>query len=58
MKVLGIDAGEALAMPGVVAVMTAADVPGERHQGHIIHDWPAMIAVGGSDSPRSKEVAR
>ncbi len=45
-KVLGIDASEALAMPGVVAVMTAADVPGERLQGHIIHDWPAMIAVG------------
>ena len=26
--------------------MTAADVPGERFQGHIVHDWPAMIAVG------------
>ncbi|BDU78762.1 selenium-dependent xanthine dehydrogenase [Mesoterricola sediminis] len=45
-KVLGIDASEALAMPGVVKVITAADVPGDRHQGHIIHDWPAMIAVG------------
>ena len=45
-KVLGIDATEALAMPGVKAVLTAADVPGERHQGHIIHDWPAMIAIG------------
>jgi selenium-dependent xanthine dehydrogenase len=44
--VKGIDASEALAMPGVHAVMTAADVPGERHQGHIIHDWPALIAVG------------
>jgi len=44
--VKGIDATEALAMPGVKAVLTAADVPGERHQGHIIHDWPAMIAVG------------
>jgi selenium-dependent xanthine dehydrogenase len=45
-KVLGIDATEALAMPGVRCVLTAADVPGERHQGHIIHDWPAMIAIG------------
>ena len=45
-KVLGIDATEALAMPGVVAVMTAADVPGERFQGHVVPDWPAMIAVG------------
>ena len=44
--VKGIDATEALAMPGVKAVLTAADVPGERLQGHIIHDWPAMIAVG------------
>jgi len=30
----------------VVLVITAADVPGERFQGHIVHDWPAMIAVG------------
>ena len=44
--VLGIDTTEALAMPGVKAILTAADVPGERHQGHIIHDWPAMIAIG------------
>ena len=45
-KVLRIDASEALAMPGVKAVLTAADVPGDRFQGHIIKDWPAMIAVG------------
>ena len=45
-KVLGIDATAALALPGVRTVLTAADVPGERHQGHIIHDWPTMIAVG------------
>jgi selenium-dependent xanthine dehydrogenase len=45
-KVLGLDASAALALPGVKVVLTAADVPGERHQGHIIHDWPAMIAVG------------
>lgn len=44
--VKGIDASEALAMPGVKAVLTAADVPGERLQGHIVPDWPAMIAVG------------
>ena len=45
-KVLGIDTSEASAMPGVKRILTAADVPGERHQGHIIHDWPAMIALG------------
>jgi selenium-dependent xanthine dehydrogenase len=44
--VRGLDASGALAMPGVRGVLTAADVPGERLQGHIIHDWPAMIAVG------------
>jgi len=44
--VKAIDTAEARAMPGVVLVITAADVPGERFQGHIVHDWPAMIAVG------------
>jgi selenium-dependent xanthine dehydrogenase len=45
-RVLAIDTAEAAAQPGVVRVLTAADVPGERFQGHIVHDWPAMIAVG------------
>ena len=45
-KVLGIDTAQARAMPGVKLILTAEDVPGERHQGHIIHDWPAMIAIG------------
>jgi selenium-dependent xanthine dehydrogenase len=44
--VKALDTRAAKAMPGVAAVLTAADVPGERLQGHIIHDWPAMIAVG------------
>ena len=41
-----IDTAAAKAMPGVAVVLTARDVPGERLQGHIIHDWPAMIAEG------------
>ncbi|WP_346354360.1 selenium-dependent xanthine dehydrogenase [Azotosporobacter soli] len=41
-----IDASEAKKQPGVAVVLTAKDVPGERFQGHIIHDWPAMIAEG------------
>jgi selenium-dependent xanthine dehydrogenase len=45
-KVLAIDTAEARAMPGVALVITAGDVPGDRFQGHIVHDWPAMIAVG------------
>lgn len=44
--VKAIDTRPAQALPGVVLVLTARDVPGERFQGHIIHDWPAMIAVG------------
>jgi len=44
--VRAIDIAQARAMPGVVLVITAKDVPGERFQGHIVHDWPAMIAVG------------
>ena len=45
-RVLAIDTAAARALPGVECVLTAADVPGERFQGHIVHDWPAMIAVG------------
>jgi len=44
--VKAIDTRPAQALPGVVLALTARDVPGERFQGHIIHDWPAMIAVG------------
>ncbi|MEG6615960.1 selenium-dependent xanthine dehydrogenase [Peptococcaceae bacterium 1198_IL3148] len=41
-----IDISKAKAYPGVEAVLLAKDVPGERHLGHIIHDWPVMIAEG------------
>lgn len=41
-----IDTSEAKKHPGVVAVLTAEDIPGERYQGHIKHDWPVMIAAG------------
>ena len=45
-KVLSIDTSKALALPGVAAVATAADVPGERWYGLIIKDWPGFVAVG------------
>lgn len=45
-KVLSIDYTKALEMPGVVAVYTAKDIPGERYIGHLAHDWPGMIAEG------------
>jgi xanthine dehydrogenase molybdenum-binding subunit len=41
-----IDVRRAAAYPGVVAVVTAADVPGERYQGLIRADWPAFVAEG------------
>jgi len=44
--VRSIDAGAAEALPGVIRVLTAADVPGRRYVGLIRQDWPLMIAVG------------
>ncbi|MGB5817635.1 MAG: 2Fe-2S iron-sulfur cluster-binding protein, partial [Thermoanaerobaculia bacterium] len=45
-RVLGIDVSPATAHPGVVAVATAEDVPGERWNGLIRPDWPGFVAVG------------
>ena len=45
-RVLSIDASEALAMPGVLGVLTAADVPHNK-VGHLQQDWDVMISVGG-----------
>ena len=44
-RVLNIDASEALALPGVLAVLTAEDVP-HNNVGHIQQDWDVMIAKG------------
>jgi len=44
--VLSIDAGEALKLPGVHRVITAADVPGDAYVGLIEQDWPVLVAVG------------
>ena len=41
-----IDVRRAVAMPGVVAIVTAADVPGRRAQGLIVADWPPFVAEG------------
>ncbi|WP_265457241.1 selenium-dependent xanthine dehydrogenase [Enterococcus sp. HY326] len=47
-KVLAIDTKQALAHPDCVAVLTAADVPGNNKIGHLefISDWDVMIPVG------------
>ena len=41
-----IDVAAARALPGVEVVLTAKDVPGERLLGHVVYDWPVMIAEG------------
>ncbi len=45
-KVVRIDVSKALAHPGVAAVATAGDVPGERWYGLIKNDWPGFVAEG------------
>lgn len=37
---------KALALPGVVRVITADDIPGDHKVGHLKRDWDALIAVG------------
>ncbi len=44
--VLSIDPAPALAMTGVIAVYTAADIPGVQRVGIIHKDWPIMIGEG------------
>ena len=46
-RVLSIDTSKAKAMPGVVDVLTAEDIPGENKIGHIKHDQYTLIPVGG-----------
>ncbi|MBA2283040.1 MAG: molybdopterin-dependent oxidoreductase [Actinomycetota bacterium] len=48
--VLAIDTTPAEAVPGVVRVFTAADVPGALRIGIIYEDWPVFIPVGGRTS--------
>ena len=44
-RVVKIDAEKARAMPGVLAVLTAADVP-VNAVGHLLYDWDVMTAEG------------
>jgi xanthine dehydrogenase molybdenum-binding subunit len=40
-----LDVSRARALPGVAAVLTADDVPGENKHGLVIFDWPSLIEV-------------
>ena len=44
---LSVDVSESLALDGVIAVMTAEDLPGAKKVGHIKKDWDVIIPVGG-----------
>jgi xanthine dehydrogenase molybdenum-binding subunit len=41
-----LDISKARALPGVVAVLTAEDIPAEKNHGLVIFDWPVMVGVG------------
>jgi len=45
-RIISIDVTEAMKIAGVVRVVTAADIPGDRYTGLIVSDWPLMIAPG------------
>ena len=44
--IIRIDTSAATASPGVIAVFTAADVPGAQYVGIIYKDWPVFIGEG------------
>ncbi len=41
-----LDVSKARALPGVVSVLTAKDIPGERNHGLVVYDWPVMVGLG------------
>ena len=41
-RLLKVDVSKARQRPGVVAVLTADDIPGEKNHGLVIKDWPVL----------------
>jgi selenium-dependent xanthine dehydrogenase len=41
-----LDVSRARLLPGVAAVLTAGDIPGEHYHGLVIPDWPTLVGVG------------
>jgi xanthine dehydrogenase molybdenum-binding subunit len=41
-----LDISKAQQLPGVAAVLTAQDIPGERNHGLVVYDWPVMVGIG------------
>jgi aldehyde oxidoreductase len=49
-EVVRIDTARAAGLPGVVRVLTAADVPGTLRVGLLERDWPVFVPEGGRTS--------
>jgi selenium-dependent xanthine dehydrogenase len=45
-RLLSLDVSAARGLPGVAVVATWEDIPGSRHTGHVVPDWPTLVAVG------------
>ena len=41
-----LDVSKAKALAGVVAILTAEDIPGEHNHGLVVYDWPVMVGIG------------
>jgi selenium-dependent xanthine dehydrogenase len=45
-RIISVEVARARAYPGVVAVLTAGDVPGDRTQGELTKDWVQIYGAG------------
>jgi len=41
-----LDISKAQNLPGVVAVLTADDIPAEHNHGLVVFDWPVLVGIG------------
>jgi xanthine dehydrogenase molybdenum-binding subunit len=44
--VIRLEVDEARRLPGVISILTAAEIPGEHNHGLVIPDWPTLVGVG------------
>jgi selenium-dependent xanthine dehydrogenase len=45
-KLISLDVSAARALAGVAVVATWENIPGSRYTGHVVSDWPTLVAVG------------
>lgn len=67
-RIVSIDTSKAAALEGVQAVLTAEDIPGDKHHGLIYNDWPVLcyekvryvgdaVAIVAADTPEIAQQA-